>query len=47
MLKSGCNVLIHGVDISLFTTKLKQDLAFIKQAAGDGQLDAGAEVEGV
>ena len=47
MIQNGCNVLIHGVDISLFTTKLKQDIAYIKAGVGEKELQAGDEVEGV
>ena len=34
-IKWGCNVLVHGSDISLFTTKLKEDLKTIKVGVGE------------
>ena len=39
-IKWGCNVLVHGSDISLFTVALKRDIATIKAGVGEA-VDSG------
>ena len=36
-MKMGCNLLIHGADISIFAKHLTDDLAEMRSAMGDAQ----------